>query len=70
MTIISTDITDPEHLIPDSKVDMRDIGVAAWAIGSYPTHPRWDSYADINQDDRLDMKDLVIIARNFGKTYL
>jgi parallel beta-helix repeat protein len=53
----------------DYKIDMRDIGVAAWSIGSYPTHPRWNKYADLNQDNRLDMKDLVIIARNFGKTY-
>lgn len=52
----------------DFKIDMRDIGVAAWAFGSYPTHPRWNNQADLNQDDRLDMKDLVIIARNFGET--
>jgi hypothetical protein len=53
----------------DLKIDMRDIGVAAWAIGSYPTHPRWNSYADLNQDGKLDMKDLVIIAQNFGTTH-
>jgi hypothetical protein len=54
----------------DFKVDMRDIGVAAWAIGSYPTHPRWNIQVDLNQDDEVNMKDLVIIARNFGKTHL
>jgi hypothetical protein len=53
----------------DLKIDMRDIGVSAWSLGSYPGHPRWNSYADLNEDDRLDMKDLVIIARNFGKEY-
>jgi len=53
----------------DFSIDMRDIAVAAWALGSHPTHPRWDNQADINQDGRVDMKDLVLIASNFGKTY-
>jgi parallel beta-helix repeat protein len=53
----------------DLKIDMRDIGVAAWSLGSYLGHPRWNSYADLNEDGRLDMKDLITIANNFGKTY-
>ncbi|MGD8566017.1 MAG: hypothetical protein PVF96_06685 [Candidatus Bathyarchaeota archaeon] len=43
--------------------------MAAWSLGSYPTHPRWIKYADLNQDGRLDMKDLVIIARHFGEEW-
>ena len=53
----------------DLRIDMRDIGVAAWSLGSYPGHPRWNSYTDLNEDGRLDIKDLVLIARDFGKTF-
>ncbi len=54
----------------DFKIDMRDIGIAATAIGSYSTHPRWNNEADVNQDSIIDMQDLVLIASKFGKTYL
>ena len=29
------DITGPEYLVPDGKVDMRDIGLAATDYGKY-----------------------------------
>ena len=60
--------TGPEDVNGDGVVDMRDIGIAAAAFGSYPGHPRWNPDADINQDNVVDMRDLATIARNFGKT--
>jgi hypothetical protein len=51
---------------PDGKVDMKDIGRAAKAFGSYPGHARWDSVSDINHDYKVDMKDIGGIARYFG----
>lgn len=61
------DITGPEGW-PDGKVDMRDIGAAASAFGSYPGHPRWNPVADINQDNKVDMRDIGTVARHFGET--
>jgi ABC-type transport system substrate-binding protein len=51
---------------PDGKVDMKDIGRAAKAFGSYPGHARWDSVSDINDDYKVDMKDIGGVARFFG----
>ena len=48
------------------KVDMKDIGRAAKAFGSYPAHLRWDPPADTNDDFKVDMKDIGGIAKNFG----
>jgi len=61
------DITGPGGW-PDGKVDMRDVGLAAKAFGSYPGHPRWNPIADINNDKKVDMKDIGAIAKQFGKT--
>lgn len=60
-------VTTLGDIVPDGKVDMKDIGTAAKAFGSYPDHPRWDSKADINDDDKVDMKDIARVAKEFGK---
>jgi len=52
--------------VPDGKVDMKDIGVAAKAFGTFPGHPRWNSAADVNGDYKVDMKDIGAIAKKFG----
>jgi parallel beta-helix repeat protein len=51
----------------DNKVDMRDIGIAARAFGSYPGHERWNPDVDVNNDNKIDMRDIAISSRNFGK---
>jgi hypothetical protein len=50
----------------DFTVDMRDVGRAARAFGSYPGHLRWDPACDINDDFTVDMRDIGGIARFFG----
>lgn len=50
----------------DRIVDMRDIGIIALALGSYPDHPRWNPQYDFNQDSEVNMIDLLLIAKNFG----
>jgi len=47
---------------------MRDIGTAAQAFGSYPGHERWNPIADINNDGKVDMKDIGLVAKEFGRT--
>jgi len=58
----------PADLNEDGVVDMQDIGIAASAFGSYPSHPRWNPIADINKDDAVNMRDIALIARHFGET--
>ena len=73
--IVSTvgDLTGPDGW-PDGIVDMRDIGVAAQAFGTYPGHSRWNMNADITgieylvPDNEVDMRDIASIARHFGMT--
>lgn len=60
-TIIAPDING------DTEVDIRDIGIAAIAFGSYPGHPRWNFLVDMNQDDKADIKDLCLVAKHFGE---
>jgi hypothetical protein len=66
-------VADLNH---DNMVDMRDVGIAARAFGSYPGHDRWNPIADITgpqhlvPDDSVDMRDIGLITRNFGLTYL
>ena len=50
----------------DFTVDMRDVGRAARAFGSYPGHLRWDPACDVNDDYEVDMRDIGSIARKFG----
>jgi len=50
----------------DGVVDGKDLIIVAKALGSYPSHPRWNSIADINHDDEVNGADMVIVAGNFG----
>ncbi len=52
----------------DRRVDMRDIGMVAWAFGTQSVDPRWNPACDVNGDGRVDMRDVAIVARNFGRT--
>jgi len=63
---IEEDLTTCSGESIDFEVDMRDIGKAASAFGSYPDHARWDPICDINKDYEVDMRDLGRIARKFG----
>jgi hypothetical protein len=55
-----------EDITYDGRVDMRDVGSAARAFGTYPGHERWEKEADINFDNVVDMRDIGAIARKFG----
>ena len=50
----------------DFTVDMRDVGRAARAFGSFPGHSRWDPCCDVNDDFKVDMRDIGAVARRFG----
>jgi len=59
-------VTISEDLNLDFKVNMRDIGLAARAFGSFPGHPRWNPVADVIKDYRVNMRDIGATARKFG----
>jgi len=48
-------------------LDMRDVGYVAKMFGTDPSNPMWDSNADINEDGKIDMKDISTVAKEFGK---
>jgi len=50
----------------DFVVDGGDLAQAAYAFGSYPGHPRWDSTTDVNHDFVSDGADLAQIATMIG----
>ena len=52
----------------EGKINMKDIAIAAKAFSTRPGDPLWDPKADINYDDKVDMKDIGKIARVFGST--
>ncbi len=45
----------------DGVVDILDAVQAASAFGSYPGHPRWNSHADLNHDNEVDIFDIIIL---------
>ncbi len=53
----------------DSTIDIRDMAEAAIGFGSYPGHPRWNPAADVNQDRRIGIADIALIAKSFGTTF-
>ena len=52
----------------DGKVCMLDIAIAQEAFGSYPGHPKWNPDADVNCDLTVNLRDIALIARNFGRS--
>lgn len=52
----------------NGNVDIQDIAICSLAFGSFPSHPRWNPIADITHDNRVDIRDVALIAGNFGKT--
>jgi hypothetical protein len=56
-------------IIPRYKVDGRDLTIIALALGSSPGSPNWNPAADINGDNKVDAKDIILAAKNFGKIY-
>jgi len=52
----------------NGRVEIRDFSVIALAYGSSPGSPAWNPNADVNGDGRVDIIDLALAAKDFGKT--
>lgn len=64
---IAGDVTS-ETGLPDSLVDMRDIGAICNKFGTRPSNPNWDPNMDVNADGVVNMRDIGIACNNFMKT--
>ncbi|NIO36164.1 hypothetical protein GTO27_00510, partial [Candidatus Bathyarchaeota archaeon] len=66
---------NPCDINHDLKVEMKDVGIAARAFFTQPGDERWNCHADINgpeylvPDYKVNMRDIGLIASNFGETY-
>jgi peptide/nickel transport system substrate-binding protein len=55
----------------DGKVNGRDIGACAKSFGAVfgpPMSPTWVYRCDLNNDRKIDIKDIAKVAQNYGKT--
>lgn len=57
---------NPYDLNEDGKIDIMDVAIVAYSLGSYPGHPRWNPDADVNGDGEVDIRDVVLVASYFG----
>jgi len=51
----------------DGRVNASDLDVVAASFGSYPRHTRWNPAADVNIDGRVDVMDMVRIAKTLER---
>ncbi len=64
--LIAPDITLPGgDLTGDGRVDLGDLILFAYSFGSQPGSPNWQSAADYNGDNLVNISDLIFIARNY-----
>ena len=60
-------LVNPYDLNDDRSVNIEDIAIASLAFGSYHGHPRWNPICDINGDDKVNLIDIGLIAKNLAK---
>jgi beta-lactamase class A len=44
-----------------------DLSIVARAFATVPGQPRWNETADLNKDGRVNINDVAIVARDYGK---
>jgi len=49
-------------------IDMRDVGIACRAFGSFPGDLEWSFEVDLDQNGLVDLRDIAMVLVNFGKT--
>jgi hypothetical protein len=63
---LPADITGSQG-VPDGRVDLRDVSYVAKRFMSTPDTSSWDSRADLNTNEKIDMQDVAIVASRFGE---
>jgi len=67
LRLLQVDIV-PGDVNLDGVVNWKDLWIILIAMCSYPGNPRWNPSCDLNHDNKIDLKDLFIALRNYGKT--
>jgi subtilisin family serine protease len=52
---------------PDNMVDIEDLLMIRDSYGAVPGDEYWNTVADVNQDEKIGLVDLVYMARNYAK---
>jgi len=63
-------VTIAGDITGDRSVDIYDLAKAGQSFASYTGELRYSSEADITNDGHVDMRDVIVIGRNYGKTCL
>jgi hypothetical protein len=48
---------------------MYDVSIVCFSFGSTPQSSNWNPAADINSDEHIDIRDVVIVAMHYGEQY-
>jgi hypothetical protein len=59
----------PWDLNQDRRINTQDLSIMAVAYSSKPQDTNWDPRADINEDGRVTMVDLIIVTNHYGEVY-
>ena len=51
----------------DGVIDLKDLAEAGLACYSVQGSARWNNKADVNDDLKIDIKDIAIMAKHFGE---
>jgi subtilisin family serine protease len=65
---IAGDVTGVVSGVPDDIVDVRDFTAIAHKFGTRISGQGWDANIDVNSDGVVNMRDVGIGCKNFGKT--
>lgn len=52
----------------DGNVDLEDLDLQKKAFRSNPGYPNWDPLADLNKDKVVNILDISLVAKDYGKT--
>lgn len=52
----------------DGKVDLGDLSLQKEAFGSNPKDSNWNILADLNKDNLVNILDISLVAKDYGKT--
>jgi len=66
VVVVREDVTTYSGQLIDCKVNIADILKAALAYGHRPCKPKWDPACDVNDDYKVDIKDILAIALKYS----
>jgi len=60
--------SNSSNAVVDSGIDDSDLKAVNEAYGSTPAVVNWDPDSDFNTDDHINIRDLMILSRNYGRS--